>query len=91
MPLLIRIKTDKNISFGLYTQNPRPGTFSRELYGIIYENISSTSPPIGNPLDFSLQSHSNLYATPLYHASQSYNFEDSSSSRYMKTDPNDLS
>ena len=65
----------------IHTQNSPSGPFTQELYGIKYQSVNVTSPPMANPLDFPSASHSNPYATPLYHLFQSCNFQESSSSR----------
>ena len=79
----------RKLASALPTQNPPSGPFSRKLYGIKYQSVSPASSPMANPFDFPSSSHSNTYATPIYHSSQSYNFQDSSSSWYMNTDRND--
>ena len=79
----------KMFASALHTQNPPSGPFSRELYGINYQNVSPTSPPIVNSLHFPLSYHTNRYATLIHYTSQSYNFQDTSSSRYMNADRND--
>ena len=68
------LKIGRILVSALHTQNPPFGPFSRELYLIKYQNVSTASSPMANPSDFSFSFHSNPYATPIYHSSQSPKF-----------------
>ena len=68
------LKIGRILASALHTQNLPFGPFSRELYLIKYQSVSTASPPMANPSDFSFSFHLNPYATPIYHSSQSSKF-----------------